>query len=99
MVLFYRFFTSILRQPPVLIMTGYLLLLQNYMDAVHGHKFQVGHANHAWLCLDLLDVLCQLAETGHASSVRSILEYPLKHCPELLLLGIFNINVLLILHS
>ncbi|KAG6747935.1 hypothetical protein POTOM_047826 [Populus tomentosa] len=64
----------------------------NYMDAVHGHKFQVGHANHAWLCLDLLDVLCQLAETGHASSVRSILEYPLKHCPELLLLGMFNIN-------
>ncbi|KAH8488389.1 hypothetical protein H0E87_024164 [Populus deltoides] len=64
----------------------------NYMDAVHGHKFQVGQANHAWLCLDLLDVLCQLAETGHASSVRSILEYPLKHCPELLLLGMFNIN-------
>ncbi|XP_011033315.1 PREDICTED: CCR4-NOT transcription complex subunit 1-like isoform X2 [Populus euphratica] len=64
----------------------------NYMDAVHGHKFQVGHANHAWLCLDLLDVLCQLAETGHASSVRSILEYPLKHCPELLLLGMSHIN-------
>uniref|UniRef100_A0A6N2MSE0 CCR4-Not complex component Not1 C-terminal domain-containing protein n=1 Tax=Salix viminalis TaxID=40686 RepID=A0A6N2MSE0_SALVM len=64
----------------------------NYMDAVHGHKLQVGHANHAWLCLDLLDVLCQLAETGHASSVRPILKYPLKHCPELLLLGMFNIN-------
>ncbi|KAJ6675578.1 hypothetical protein OIU85_011707 [Salix viminalis] len=64
----------------------------NYMDAVHGHKLQAGHANHAWLCLDLLDVLCQLAETGHASSVRPILKYPLKHCPELLLLGMFNIN-------
>ncbi|KAJ6722687.1 CCR4-NOT TRANSCRIPTION COMPLEX [Salix koriyanagi] len=64
----------------------------SYMDAVHGHKLQVGHANHAWLCLDLLDVLCQLAETGHASSVRPILKYPLKHCPELLLLGMFNIN-------
>ncbi|KAJ6729920.1 hypothetical protein OIU85_020791 [Salix viminalis] len=64
----------------------------NYIDALHGHKLQVGHANHAWVCLDLLDILCQLAERGHASSVRSMLEYPLKHCPELLLLGMSHIN-------
>ncbi|XP_028804636.1 CCR4-NOT transcription complex subunit 1 isoform X2 [Neltuma alba] len=63
-----------------------------YVDAIHGHKLQSGHANHAWLCLDLLDVLCQLAERGHASSVRSILDYPLKHCPEILLLGLAHIN-------
>ncbi|KAK9274352.1 hypothetical protein L1049_019166 [Liquidambar formosana] len=63
-----------------------------YIDAVHGLKFQPGHANHAWLCLDLLDVLCHLAERGHACSVRSMLEYPLKHCPEVLLLGIAHIN-------
>lgn len=63
------------------------------MDAVHGHKLQLGHANHAWLCLDLLDVLCHLAERGHALSVRAILEYPLKHCPEVLLLGMAHINV------
>ncbi|KAH8516641.1 hypothetical protein H0E87_004840 [Populus deltoides] len=64
----------------------------NYIDALHGHKLQVGHSNHAWVCLDLLDMLCQLAERGHASSVRSMLEYPLKHCPELLLLGMSHIN-------
>ncbi|XP_054784760.1 uncharacterized protein LOC129291440 isoform X2 [Prosopis cineraria] len=63
-----------------------------YVDAIHGHKLQSGHANHAWLCLDLLDVFCQLAERGHASSVRSILDYPLKHCPEILLLGLAHIN-------
>ncbi|KAA8515904.1 hypothetical protein F0562_019083 [Nyssa sinensis] len=63
-----------------------------YVDAVHGHKFQLGHANHAWLCLDLLEVLCHLAERGHASAVRSMLEYPLKHCPEVLLLGMAHIN-------
>ncbi|EEF50313.1 ccr4-not transcription complex, putative [Ricinus communis] len=63
-----------------------------YNDAVHGQKLQVGHANHAWLSLDLLEVLCQLAERGHSSSVRSILEYPLKHCPEILLLGMSHIN-------
>ncbi|KAL5862252.1 hypothetical protein ACOSQ3_003532 [Xanthoceras sorbifolium] len=63
-----------------------------YVDTVHGHKLQLGHANHAWLCLDLLDVLCQLAERGHASSIQSLLDYPLKHCPELLLLGLAHIN-------
>ncbi|PON57727.1 CCR4-NOT transcription complex subunit [Trema orientale] len=63
-----------------------------YVDAIHGHDLQVGHANHAWLCLDLLDVLCQLAERGHAFTVRSMLEYPLQHCPEVLLLGLAQIN-------
>ncbi|KAI3908415.1 hypothetical protein MKW92_020455 [Papaver armeniacum] len=65
-----------------------------YVDAVHGHKLSTGNGNQAWLCLDLLDVLCQLAETGHAGSVRSMLEYPLKHCPEVLLLGLSQTNVL-----
>lgn len=49
--------------------------------------------NQAWFCLDLLEVLCHLAERGHASSVRAILEYPLTHCPEVLMVGIGHINV------
>lgn len=69
--------------------------LQPYVDAVPGLKLQSGQANHAWLCLDLLDVLCQLAERGHASFVQSMLEYPLKQCPEMLLLGMAHINVCL----
>ncbi|XP_019188947.1 PREDICTED: CCR4-NOT transcription complex subunit 1-like [Ipomoea nil] len=63
-----------------------------YVDAVKDHKLQPGRANHAWLCLDLLEVFCQLAESGHASLIRCILEYPLKHCPEVLLLGLAHIN-------
>ncbi|KHG27375.1 CCR4-NOT transcription complex subunit 1 [Gossypium arboreum] len=63
-----------------------------YAEAVHGHKLQIGNGNHAWLCLDLLDVLCQLAERGHASFVRSMLDYPLKHCPEILLIGMAHVN-------
>ncbi|KAF5959836.1 hypothetical protein HYC85_001045 [Camellia sinensis] len=51
-----------------------------------------GLANHAWLSLDLLEVLCQLAEGGRAKYVQQILEFPLKQCPELLLLGIAQIN-------
>ncbi|KAL6321921.1 hypothetical protein AAG906_035821 [Vitis piasezkii] len=63
-----------------------------YTDALHGQELPHGQANQAWLSLDLLDVLCQLAERGHAGSVRLMLEFPLKHCPEILLLGIAQIN-------
>lgn len=49
--------------------------------------------NHAWLSLDLLEVLCRLAEVGHDDQVREILEFPLNHCPELLALGLVQVNV------
>uniref|UniRef100_A0A0D9XMB8 CCR4-Not complex component Not1 C-terminal domain-containing protein n=1 Tax=Leersia perrieri TaxID=77586 RepID=A0A0D9XMB8_9ORYZ len=48
--------------------------------------------NQAWYCLDLLEVLCQLAELGYATMVRSILDYPLVHCPDVLLLGVSHVN-------
>ncbi|KHG29327.1 CCR4-NOT transcription complex subunit 1 [Gossypium arboreum] len=72
-----------------------------YMDAVYGHKLHLANENHAWLCLDLLDVLCQLAERGHTIFVRSMLDYPLKHCPEVLLLGMAHVNTAynLLLHD
>jgi len=70
-----------------------IFFFQAYVDAVHGQKFQLGHANHAWLCLDLLEVLSHLAESGHSSAVRSILDHPLKNFPEVLLLGIAHIDV------
>ncbi|CAI9769351.1 unnamed protein product [Fraxinus pennsylvanica] len=60
-------------------------------DAI-SHKLQSGHTNHAWLCRDLLEVLCQLAERGHASSVRAILKDPLDNFPEVLLLGMAHVN-------
>ncbi|XVF22765.1 hypothetical protein REPUB_Repub12eG0199200 [Reevesia pubescens] len=78
--------------PPEVFTFAHSLRQPAYMDAVHGHKLHLGNENHAWLCLDLLDVLCQLAERGHTSFVRSMLEYPLKHCPEVLLLGMAHVN-------
>nr|XP_025640967.1 CCR4-NOT transcription complex subunit 1 isoform X1 [Arachis hypogaea] len=78
--------------PPEVFTFAHSTRLLAYNDAINGLKLQNGHANHAWLCLDLLDVLCQLAEKGHASYVRLILDYPLKHCPEVLLLGMAHIN-------
>jgi len=63
---------------------------QTYADS---HDLSKGVGNQAWSCLDLLDVLSQLAERGHASSVRLILEHPLSQCPDILLVGIAQINV------
>ncbi|XWS47676.1 hypothetical protein CRYUN_Cryun13aG0004400 [Craigia yunnanensis] len=63
-----------------------------YVEVCDHHELSPLQGNHAWLSLDLLDVLCQLAERGYANSVRAMIEYPLKHCPEVLLLGISQIN-------
>ncbi|RLN39514.1 hypothetical protein C2845_PM01G21230 [Panicum miliaceum] len=52
----------------------------------------LNQGNQAWYCLDLLEVLCQLAELGYAKPVRTMLDYPLIHCPEVLLLGVSHIN-------
>ncbi|KAL0429074.1 UNVERIFIED_CONTAM: CCR4-NOT transcription complex subunit, partial [Sesamum radiatum] len=62
----------------------------SFDDAVIGDTFQ--QVNYAWSCRDLLEVLCQIAERGHASAVRSLLEYPLTRCPEVLLLGMAHVN-------
>ena len=65
-----------------------------YVDGVHSLNSQLGLSNHAWLCLDLVEVLCQLAERGHAATIQAMLEYPLKHCPDVLLLGVAQIQVI-----
>ncbi|KAF3523583.1 hypothetical protein F2Q69_00048859 [Brassica cretica] len=64
-----------------------------YIDNImHSHDQQLGVSNQAWLSLDLLDVLCQLAERGHTVLVSSMLQYPLTHCPKTLLLGMTHIK-------
>ncbi|WZZ84220.1 hypothetical protein YC2023_104792 [Brassica napus] len=64
-----------------------------YVDNnIHSHEQQLGLSNQAWLSLDLLDVLCQLAERGHTVLVSSLLHYPLTHCPKTLLLGMAHIK-------
>lgn len=66
---------------------GAIFIMQSY-------KHSAASPNQAWLSLDLLEVLCQLAEAGHISSVRTLLEIPLQHCPELLVFGLAQIKVL-----
>ncbi|KAI7742072.1 hypothetical protein M8C21_030078 [Ambrosia artemisiifolia] len=78
--------------PPEVFMFSHCKRQLANVDAVISQKLQSGYANHAWICLDLLEVLCQLAERGLAKSVRSLLEYPLQHCPEVLLYGMAHVN-------
>nr|VDD41256.1 unnamed protein product [Brassica oleracea] len=61
-------------------------------DNMHSHEHQLGLSNEAWLSLDLLDVLCQLAERGHTVVVSSLLQYPLAQCPKTLLTGMTHIK-------
>ncbi|KAJ0245364.1 Transcription regulator [Hirschfeldia incana] len=61
-------------------------------DNMHSHENQLGISNEAWLSLDLLDVLCQLAERGHTVLVSSLLQYPLTQCPKTLLFGMTHIK-------
>ncbi|MQM09385.1 hypothetical protein Taro_042254 [Colocasia esculenta] len=60
----------------------------NKLPHVESIHLPSGHGNQAWYCLDLLDVLSQLSERGHASAVQTLLDGPLKQLPELLLLGV-----------
>jgi hypothetical protein len=69
---------------------------QAQLENIQGQKLPYGTPNHAWLSLDLLEVLCCLAEMGHFGSVRALLDLPLKHCPELLVLGLAQIKVLIL---
>ncbi|KAI4368425.1 hypothetical protein MLD38_016982 [Melastoma candidum] len=78
--------------PPEIFTFAHSVRQLAYVDAINGQKLQLGPANQAWLCLDLLDQLCQLAEGGHAQSVRLMLQYPLNYCPEVLLLAMAHIN-------
>eukprot|EP01132_Coremiostelium_polycephalum_P002550 gene2550-3156_t len=48
-----------------------------------------------WNCLSLIEILLQLSEIDqdHYQKSRLLFDYPLKHCPELLLLGLASINL------
>ncbi|XP_024374833.1 uncharacterized protein [Physcomitrium patens] len=57
------------------------------------HEGKLKSPNHAWLSLDLLEALCRLAEVDRSDQVHEILEFPRNHCPELLALGLVQVNI------
>eukprot|EP00250_Pteridium_aquilinum_P021342 c25093_g1_i1 orf=270-7661(-) len=62
------------------------------LESFLGNEILPSSTNQAWLSIPLLKVLCQLAEMGHAGAVRSMLEHPMKHCPDILLLGVVQVK-------
>jgi len=58
------------------------------VEGLHANELPTGTPNQAWLCLGLYSTLAALARGGHAQGVRHVLEQPMKHCPEVLLLGL-----------
>ncbi|XP_057476799.1 uncharacterized protein LOC130764518 isoform X2 [Actinidia eriantha] len=78
--------------PPEIFMFAHSSRKLAYANELNAKEVPNALANHAWLSIELLEILCQLAERGHAEAVQQILELPLKQCPEVLLSGIAQIN-------
>lgn len=46
-----------------------------------------------WKSLNLTETLLRLAEAGHYETVRDLFSYPLKNCPDVLLLALLQTSV------
>mmetsp|Transcript_10455 Transcript_10455/g.28626 ORF Transcript_10455/g.28626 Transcript_10455/m.28626 type:complete len:1846 (+) Transcript_10455:184-5721(+) len=60
---------------------------QDPLEGLTSDRSPSGTSNSCWLCLDLYTTLAALAASGYEKDVRSILEHPLKVCPELFVIG------------
>ena len=60
---------------------------QEPLEGLTSDRSPMGTSNSCWLCLDLYTTLAALAASGFEKDVRSILEHPLKVCPEVFVLG------------
>lgn len=78
---------SLLRQavvaPPELFSFEHCTAQLPPLAGLAGNASAVGTPNRAWLCIDLVRVLCSLADT-HATAVRAVMEPAMQHCPEVL---------------
>ncbi|CAH2323826.1 CCR4-NOT transcription complex subunit 1 isoform X9 [Pelobates cultripes] len=45
-----------------------------------------------WQSLDLIESLLRLAEVGQYEQVKQLFSYPIKHCPDMLVLALLQIN-------
>eukprot|EP00798_Chlamydomonas_sp_ICE-L_P003954 gene3954-14033_t len=70
--------------------SGRMLPLEGLENIIGGQP-AAGSPILPWLCLDLLEALCYLSDAGHIVAVRQLLEFPVKNCPEVLLIGMASI--------
>ena len=52
-----------------------------------------GPLPHDRKSLDLVEVLLKLSETGKYEQVKSLFSFPNKHCPDMLLLALLQVQV------
>ncbi|XP_072169675.1 CCR4-NOT transcription complex subunit 1-like [Diadema setosum] len=45
-----------------------------------------------WKSLDLVEVLLKLSETGKYEQVKNLFSFPIKHCPDMLLLALLQVQ-------
>lgn len=78
---------SLLRQavlaPPDLFSFEHCTAQLPPLTGLAGNASGIGSPNRAWLCIDLVRVLCNLADT-HATAVRAVMEPAMQQCPEVL---------------
>lgn len=87
-----EFLQHAIQSPPELFTFEHAIRQQPPLEGLAGSTSSIGTPNQAWLCLDLVEVLCRLAESGHGPAVHQILEQPRRECPELLLLGVASVS-------
>eukprot|EP00057_Strongylocentrotus_purpuratus_P004942 XP_003729814.2 PREDICTED: CCR4-NOT transcription complex subunit 1-like [Strongylocentrotus purpuratus] len=46
-----------------------------------------------WKSLELVEVLLKLSETGKYEQVKNLFSFPIKHCPDMLLLALLQVQV------
>lgn len=78
------FLTQAVAAPPDLFTFAHSAQRVGPLEGLHVRN-PVGGPNQAWASIDLLALLAQLSEAGHWPSMQSILDQPLKACPEVLL--------------
>lgn len=62
------------------------------VEGLQGGKSPAGTPNQAWLSVDLLQIMCHFTvDTSKRPTVLAMLEYPIKHCPEVLLLSMASV--------
>ena len=86
------FLKHAIQSPPDVFTFEHAIRQQPPLEGLAGNVSSVGTPNQAWLSLDVMEVLCRLAESGHSAAVHQILEQPRKECPELLLLGVASVS-------
>lgn len=87
-----EFLKHAVQSPPEVFTFEHAIRQQPPLQGLASGQSPIGTPNQAWLCLDLVEVLCRLAESGDGATVQQILEQPRRECPELLLLGVASVS-------